>query len=251
MRSERSRVWASSWWWTAATTVAVVGWVTALVVTPPSALLASTVVCAALALIVSAGVETTRGSKDSPSAAATPTVDGRRLLDLTLVGTVGAVAVLGLLQVSVGLTALVVLCLGGSAPWALSSTRTGTAAQASAGDPPARDNRSAAGPPSPPQPPPAAAPTSTGAVPASEPITPPGDLPAVSSLSTSELVLAWRRSYSELSAARSPQQLESVAARRQQLLDELERRDGHGVQRWLHSGARAASDPSRFLQRRG
>jgi len=31
------------------------------------------------------------------------------------------------------------------------------------------------------------------------------------------------------------------------LLDELERRDRAGFQRWLSTGARAASDPSRYI----
>ena len=245
MRSDRARVVARSWWWTAATTVAVVGWVAALLVTPFSALLASTVVCAALSLVVSAAVETSRENRGSSRAHASTTVDWRRLLDSTLVGTVGAVAVLGLLQVSVAAAAFVVLCLGAAAPWALSSPRTGTIEAASPEGSTSRDSRSASVPPLPPVAPPAPA-----AVPApADPGPPPEALPAVSSMSTPELVLAWRRSYSELSAARSPQQLETVAARRQQLLDELERRDGHGLQRWLHSGARAASDPSRFFQR--
>jgi len=34
---------------------------------------------------------------------------------------------------------------------------------------------------------------------------------------------------------------------RQRMLDELERRDRAGFERWLSTGARAASDPSRYI----
>jgi hypothetical protein len=68
-------------------------------------------------------------------------------------------------------------------------------------------------------------------------------------LDDAALVLAWRHSFVQLEAARSEQQRLQVVARRQQLLDELERRCPDGVARWLASGARAQSNPQRFLDR--
>jgi hypothetical protein len=243
VRSERAR--ARSWWWLAAGMVAVVGWVAALFSTPPSALIASAVVFAAFALLFSAGVQTTRENRGV--AAGPATADWRRLVDQTVLGTVGAIAALGLLQVSVSATLLLGAVLAGTAAWAFSWRRVG-AGQPATGGPAAPTPRSG----------PRSAPgcntrstvarrTTPDASAAAEPVPPPAlDL---KSMTTTELVLTWRRSYSEFMRVRSAQQLAALAARRQQLLDELERRDSTGVERWLRSGARAASDPSRYLQR--
>ncbi|MFI5615521.1 hypothetical protein [Amycolatopsis sp. NPDC051903] len=78
----------------------------------------------------------------------------------------------------------------------------------------------------------------TSAVPCSVP---------VSSLSLDELCLAWRRSFVQLQHARDERIRHLVVSARQDYLDELERRDRHGFAKWLDSGARAASDPSRFV----
>jgi hypothetical protein len=77
-------------------------------------------------------------------------------------------------------------------------------------------------------------------------VTPRPEAP-VEKLSTPNLVLAWRYSYRALERATTHQARARIAALRQAYLDELERRDPAGVQRWLASGARAASDPTRFL----
>ena len=77
--------------------------------------------------------------------------------------------------------------------------------------------------------------------------------PAVEDLSTLDdtaLVLAWRRSFVQLEAARSELERLTVVARRQQLLDELERRCPEGVARWLPSGARAQGNPQPYLAER-
>lgn len=68
-----------------------------------------------------------------------------------------------------------------------------------------------------------------------------------SEMTTEELVLAWRTSFNALLRAQTTAAKNAVVARRQQYLDELERRDPDGLRRWLDSGARAASDPSRFI----
>lgn len=70
---------------------------------------------------------------------------------------------------------------------------------------------------------------------------------ATETLSTPELVLAWRVSFGRLARAGSDAERTRIVAQRQEYLDELERRDRTGVQRWLASGARAGSDPTKFL----
>ena len=74
---------------------------------------------------------------------------------------------------------------------------------------------------------------------------PPQVVPA--ELSTPELCLAWRRSYvALLDVPAGPGRCEIVRFR-ERLLDEIERRDRDGFTRWLEAGARAGSDPSRYL----
>lgn len=68
-----------------------------------------------------------------------------------------------------------------------------------------------------------------------------------SEMTTAELVLAWRMSFNSLLRAQTTAATSEIVARRAQYLDELERRDPDGMRRWLDSGARAASDPSRFI----
>lgn len=72
-----------------------------------------------------------------------------------------------------------------------------------------------------------------------------------SEMETAELVLAWRASFNSLQRAQTTTATNAIVARRQRYLDELERRDPDGVRRWLESGARAASDPTRYLRHEG
>jgi hypothetical protein len=69
----------------------------------------------------------------------------------------------------------------------------------------------------------------------------------VPALPTPTLCWEWRRSYLAVVRASRPDELTRIAALRATYLDELERRDPTGFRRWLDSGARAASDPSRYL----
>jgi hypothetical protein len=73
------------------------------------------------------------------------------------------------------------------------------------------------------------------------PIRPTRDLP------TDELCLVWRRSYFQLQRAADERTRQRIIRARQECLDELERRDRPGFARWLASGARAGSDPGRYL----
>jgi hypothetical protein len=66
-------------------------------------------------------------------------------------------------------------------------------------------------------------------------------------LSTPELCLAWRRSYLALLDVTSYPARCDIVRMREWLLDELERRDRDGFTRWLDTGARAGSDPGRYL----
>jgi hypothetical protein len=66
-------------------------------------------------------------------------------------------------------------------------------------------------------------------------------------LSTAELCLAWRRSYLALLDVTSSPARCTIVRMRECLLDELERRDRDGFTRWLDTGARAGSDPGRYL----
>lgn len=69
-------------------------------------------------------------------------------------------------------------------------------------------------------------------------------------MSDDELCRAWQASFTLLQRAGSPADLSLVAARRAGYLDEIQRRDPDGFQRWMASGARAGSDPRRFLSQR-
>jgi len=71
--------------------------------------------------------------------------------------------------------------------------------------------------------------------------------PLCHSLSDAELCWRWRTSFTALQHTVSPGERLRLITTRSELLDELARRDPEGFQRWLDSGARAASDPARFL----
>lgn len=74
---------------------------------------------------------------------------------------------------------------------------------------------------------------------------PPLDVPDL--MTDEDLCSAWRSSFVALQRATSVESRLRVVTVRALYLDELERRAGRAVQAWLESGARAASDPSRFL----
>lgn len=72
----------------------------------------------------------------------------------------------------------------------------------------------------------------------------------VAGLTTEELCASWRRSYFQVLLAPDASSRHQIAQRRQDLLDELERRDPRGFLRWLESGARPGGDPGPYLTRR-
>jgi hypothetical protein len=81
---------------------------------------------------------------------------------------------------------------------------------------------------------------------------PPGeaDVPVlpVADLSTGELGREWVRTSTALGGRLDPSTRQALAARRQEALDELERRDPAGFARWLAAGPLAGSDPAGYLR---
>ncbi|MEC3980930.1 hypothetical protein [Amycolatopsis sp. H20-H5] len=69
----------------------------------------------------------------------------------------------------------------------------------------------------------------------------------ITALTTAQLCFEWRHSYLALQRASDPRAWQRVVKSRQLYLEELERRDPEGFSRWLREGARAGSDPNRFL----
>lgn len=74
------------------------------------------------------------------------------------------------------------------------------------------------------------------------------DLPELSELSMEALGREWLRTASALEAAAHPAARALVVQRRQEALDELERRDPVGFARWLAAGVGAGSDPAQYLR---
>lgn len=69
----------------------------------------------------------------------------------------------------------------------------------------------------------------------------------LSAMSNAQLCRAWRTSFSALQRSEYADEREQLAAARASYLDELEHRDPEGFARWIADGARAASDPERYL----
>jgi hypothetical protein len=72
--------------------------------------------------------------------------------------------------------------------------------------------------------------------------------PPVRDLSMEELGREWQRTAAALAATTDPATRELLARRRQEALDELERRDPAGVARWLSGVATVDGDPAPHLR---
>ena len=72
--------------------------------------------------------------------------------------------------------------------------------------------------------------------------------PPVRDLSMEELGREWQRTAAALAATTDPAARELLVRRRQEALDELERRDPAGVARWLSGGATVDDDPAPHLR---
>ena len=76
----------------------------------------------------------------------------------------------------------------------------------------------------------------------------PQPLPAApAELSTKALCLAWQQSQRRLLDAPTAPARREIVSVRQQLLDEMERRDSAGFNRWLATGACSGIDPGGYL----
>ena len=69
----------------------------------------------------------------------------------------------------------------------------------------------------------------------------------VGSMTVQDLGREWLRTSAALAQLRSPVARQALVARRQESLDELERRDPVGFARWLDAGATVDSDPARYV----
>jgi hypothetical protein len=70
----------------------------------------------------------------------------------------------------------------------------------------------------------------------------------VTELPTAALGDEWLRTTAALAGRLEPAARESIVRRRQEALDELERRDADGFARWLAAGPAPGSDPAEFVQ---
>ena len=77
-----------------------------------------------------------------------------------------------------------------------------------------------------------------------------GPLPPVTALSTEELGSEWLESSAALAGRLDPAARSALVLRRQQALDELERRDPDGFLRWMTTGPGPDRDPSDFVRGR-
>lgn len=88
--------------------------------------------------------------------------------------------------------------------------------------------------------------------PSAQPVAPAGPVlpdavPSPATASTAQLCTVWQRSYFAMVDLPAGPRRDELALLRRGLLDELERRDPVGFGRWLETGARANSDPGRYL----
>jgi hypothetical protein len=73
-------------------------------------------------------------------------------------------------------------------------------------------------------------------------------LSPVAALTTRALGDEWLRTTGALAGRLDPRARQSLVVRREEALDELERRDPDGFSRWLASGPTPASDPAEFVR---
>jgi hypothetical protein len=78
----------------------------------------------------------------------------------------------------------------------------------------------------------------------------PADLPPVTALSTEALGREWLDSTTALAGQLEPAVRSAIVRRRQDSLDELERRDPEGFLRWLTTGTVLERDPAPFVRGR-
>jgi hypothetical protein len=78
----------------------------------------------------------------------------------------------------------------------------------------------------------------------------PAEQPPVSALTTEELGREWLEGTAALGGRLDPATRTAIVRRRQEALDELERRDPEGFLRWLATGPALDRDPAAFVRGR-
>lgn len=78
----------------------------------------------------------------------------------------------------------------------------------------------------------------------------PGDASRLPTLSTTELGREWVRTTAALGGRLSPVERQALVRRREETLDELERRDPVGFARWLADGPAVGTDPADYVHGR-
>ena len=73
-------------------------------------------------------------------------------------------------------------------------------------------------------------------------------LPPVAALSTAALGQEWLLTTAALAGRLAPATRQSIVTRREETLDELERRDPDGFARWLAAGPALGSDPAQYVR---
>lgn len=154
-----------------------------------------------------------------------------QLISVCALAAVGCIAVAGLLALFGVAALLALMILAACSPVVL--RHLADASHADEHAPPAVATANAAALPAPPR---AAPPLPTSLQPASCHL-----------LSDADLCWQWRTSFAALQRAASATERLPLVEARSALLDELADRHPEGFARWLNSGARAASDPARFL----
>ncbi len=192
-------------------TLLVAGAGIAVVSVPPGALVPSALCAAIVGPLIGAGVH---AQTRAPTVALS-----HYLIAVTVLAAVGVIAVTGLIALVGGVALLCVALLAATSPPGLRRLLH-------------HERRPVPKVAAVINPPPLAEPTPT---------------PAYTSLTDADLCWRWRTSFAALQHTASPGERLRLIETRSALLDELATRNPEGFTRWMSSGARAASDPARFL----
>lgn len=213
-------------WLTTACIVLIVGCVCADLLLPAAALIWTALLSAVLLPGVAAVIYTAYAPERARTLLSKPV-----LAEAGAVAALIMIALLGFIDI-LGSAALQILVLFVFTSPAAVARLTGRPARSRVNPAAGRDNE----------------PVPPGAIPAPHPRS--ISLPAPDSyaaVSDAELCWQWRASFTALQRADTASELTRLSQTRCQLLDELARRDPEGFDRWLNSGARAASSPARYL----
>jgi hypothetical protein len=164
----------------------------------------------------------------------TGSLETQQLLRVAAISIAGSIIFAGLLEGLGPLALVVVVLLAASCPTAVRWGLSRLSPPAPSREPEHRSRPRRAERDRPPDPP--------------APDEPPPPERPCRSLTDEELCMAWRVSFTLLQRADCVDRRAELASVRQGYLDELERRDPVGFMHWLDAGARAASNPIKFVK---